>query len=349
MELILILLIIVCLPSVQSAEAAGVLVSPLLGLPGRGDPFDDGTTALVPRVTHVSAISICCSSEDRLSIQLSYMLEDNKTYTGPIHGICPNESEKHFIEFKEGEEIIRIEVKNNNNNNGDDSYGIGQLAFFTLTKQGVLSSYGPFGSCWQCKSFSVAGTVVGIFGESGSSLTAMGVYVLNSALPSSLYNKTALIGENKVNFDDVFNGNEQPSKITSMKIVTEFVIMGGAGMEFFNVITGIQVTYSLPSGATSTLIHGDIEVGRSVGRPQSVGILDFADDEWITQVDASLGNETSHEQCIKIVTTNSKSSVKTYGPFVTECEPTISVHGILRGFYGYSEDRGLSSLGFYIS
>lgn len=358
MELILILLITV---AVQSAVAADVLVSPLFGLPGRGDPFDDGTTTLIPCVTHVSAISLCLSSEDRFSIQLTYMLEDNKTYTGPVHGVCPNESEKHYIKFKEGEILIRIEVQVNDNNNADDTHGIGQLTFFALTKEGVLSSYGPYGSCWLCKSFSMAGTVVGIFGESSSLLNAMGVYILNSALPPSLYNKTALVGhvgEDDVNFDDIF-GNEQPSKITSMKIVTQFIMGGAAGMkvkrqmDFYNAINGFQVTYSFPSGATSTVTHGYVELDSSL--IQSVGILDFADTEWITQVDLSLGNETFHEQCIKIVTMDSKGSVETYGPFVKECEPTISVHGVVRGFYGYTGDPAiprasqLSSLGFYTS
>ena len=341
----LILLLVVFLPSVLSAEAVGALISPLFGFPGRGDPFDDGTTALVPCVTRVGALSICYDELGAVySIQLSYTLQDNNTYSGPVHGLCPTKPghniTKKLINFTEGEVIVRIQGKVT-----DEEYGISELTFFTST-EGLLSSYGPFGHCFQCKPFSMTGTVVGIFGRTGLVLNAIGVYILNSTLPPTLYNKTVLIGgDNKVNFDDFLSGNEQPSRIVSMKINYEFLITGDpqARMNFDYVVNGIQVSYSLPSGAISTILHGDL----STNDKQSTGILDFADDEWITRVDISLG-QMLVVNYLQIVTLDSKGSVKTYGPFGSDHENITSINSVIRGFYGNSSPDYLYSLGFYV-
>ena len=339
------LLLVVFLPSMICAEAVGMLVSPLFGFPGRGDPFDDGTTALVPRVARVGALNICYEELGIVySIQLSYTLQDNKTYSGPIHGLCPtkpghNITEK-LLNFKEGEIIMRIQGKVT-----DEEYGVSELTFFTST-EGLLSSYGPFGHCFQCKRFSMTGTLVGIFGRTGLVLNAIGVYILNTALPPMLYNKTVLVGgDNKVNFDDFLSGNEQPSKIVSMKINYEFLITGDpeARMNFDYVVNGIQISYNLPSGVVFTVLHGDL----STNGKQSTGILDFADDEWITQVDISLGQMLVVNYLL-IVTLDSKGSVKTYGPFGSDHENITSIYGIIRGFYGKSSPDYLDSLGFYV-
>ena len=345
------LVLIVFLPLVMSAacaQAVGVLISPLFGFPGRGDQFDDGATALIPHVARVSTLSICYEELGIVyGIQLSYVLQDNNSYSGPFHGACPtkpgiNITEK-LLKFKEGEMMVRIQGKVTDEG---DIYGVTELTFFTST-EGVLSSYGPFGQCFQCKPFSMTGTVVGVFGRSGLALNAIGVYILNSALPPMLYNKTTLIGgDNKVNFDDFLSDNEQPSKIMSMEINYEFLVTGvepGARVDFDYVVHGMQVSYSLTSGATSTVQHGDL----STNDKQSTGILNFADDEWITQVDISLGQMLVLNY-LRVVTLDSKGSVKTYGPFGSDHENVTSIHGIIRAFYGKSSPDYLDSLGFYV-
>ena len=92
--------------------------------------------------------------------------------------------------------------------------------------------------------------------------------------------------------------------------------------------------YLLPSGATSTVLHGVLS-------RQYDGILDFNGDEWIIQVDISSG--PSHVvDYLEIKTTNSKDSVWSYGPFVT------IVHGVVYGFQVGHCGNQLDALGFYV-
>ena len=69
----------------------------------------------------------------------------------------------------------------------------------------------------------------------------------------------------------------------------------------------------------------------STNDQRSTGVLNFADDELITQVDISSGQFLTINY-LKIVTTDSKGSIKTYGPFGLGYGNVTSVHG----FYGHS-------------
>ena len=122
--------------------------------------------------------------------------------------------------------------------------------------------------------------------------------------------------------------SEMPSKITNMII------------NYGSAINGVQVTYLLPSGASSTVLHGVL----SRDNWQYDGILDFDDDEWITRVDVSSG--PSHVvDYLQIVTTNSKGSVRSFGEVFMGNMTTV--HGVVYGLFGRCGNQ-IDALGFYV-
>ena len=321
-------LLIVAFASVQTASAAGLIASPLLGSPGGGDPFDDGITAVVPHVVRVASLCIC-HGDGVDGIQANYTLEDGSTLVGFTHGMKDKNCTKRLIEFKEGETIVHIEGKT------QVTFGyVSQLTFFTAILGGLPSVYGPFGRSSDSDiPFSVAGTTVGFFGRTGQIMDAIGLYI-NSSIPPNMYKKTDLIGgEGGDGFDDFLpaGDSEKPSKISNM------VVNHG------KQINGIEVTYMLPSGASSTVLHGVLKRDTY----QFDGILDFDHDEWITQVNISSG--ASHVvDYLMIQTTDSRGSVRSYGPFGKQFMGNMTtIYGVVYGFFGRSGNQ-LDALGFYI-
>ena len=110
-----------------------------------------------------------------------------------------------------------------------------------------------------------------------------------------------------------------------------------------SLTNGINVTYMLPSGASSTVLHGVL----SKDTFQFDGILNFGLDEWITQVNISSGS--SHVvDYLMLKTTDSKGSVRLYGPFGEHSTGNvITIYGVVYGFYGRSSNQ-IDALGFYL-
>ena len=321
-----------CLKAGQGLEEHhGLYASPLFGSPGGGDPFDDGITAIVPRTVRIASLSVCYGDAVD-GLQVNYTLEDGKTFIGFSHGggVAVKCTKKH-IEFKEGETIVHIEGKT------QVTYGyVSQLTLFTAMIGGLPSSYGPFGLGGDSdKPFSTTGTAIGVFGRAGQVLDALGLYIDPNpvvAAPTALYKKTDLVGgEGGDGFDDFLLSNEKPFKITKILI------------NYGSVINGIQVTYLLPSGAISTVLHGVL----SQDNFQYDGILDFDKDEWITRVDISSG--PSHVvDYLQIETTDSEGSIRLYGPFGKVFMGNMTtVHGVVYGFFGRCGNQ-LDALGFYV-
>ena len=104
------------------------------------------------------------------------------------------------------------------------------------------------------------------------------------------------------------------------------------------------MTYLLPSGASSTILHG---VLNQDNWQSADSVLDFDNDEWITGVDISSG--PSHiVDYLQIETTNSKGSVRSYGPFGKVFLGNVTtIHGVVYGFFGRCGNQ-LDALGFYV-
>ena len=316
------------LQAAAATQRGRLFASPLFGSPGGGEPFDDGITAIIPHAVHMASLSICYGDAVD-GVQVNYTLEDGKTYVGFPHGVTEKCTRK-LIEFKEGEVIVRIEGKI------QVTFGyISQLKLFTATLGGLPATYGPFGVGGDSdQPFSVTGTTLGIFGRAGQVLDAIGLYIDLSVPATVSYDKSDLIGgAGGDGFDDILSNpdSETPSKITSMIV------------NYGSAINGVQVTYSLPSGASSTVLHGVL----SRDNWQYNGVLDFDDDEWITQVDVSSG--PSHVvDYLQIVTTNSKGSVRSYGPFGKVFMGNVTtIHGVVYGLFGRCGNQ-IDALGFYV-
>ena len=305
-----------------------LISSPLFGAPGGGDPWDDGITSIVPNVAGIATLHICYG--DAIDgIQVNYTLQDGKTFVGFVHGVIEKCTGEKLIEFKEGERIVRVEGTTQRYYDY-----ISQLTFFTSNPGGLLSNvYGPFGRGGSTdKPFSMVGTVMGIFGRRGRLLDAIGFYI-DPHLPPNAYNKTDLIGEGSGDdFDDFLLYSEKPSKITKMII------------NYGYRINSIQATYLLPSGESSTVLHGH----PSKDNLQQDGILDFDVDEWITQVNISSG-ESNLVDYLKVTTRNSEGSVRSYGPFGAVYKGNITtINGGVYGLFGRYGEKFLSALGFYV-
>ena len=106
------LLLAVFLPLPEMAAADGLLTSPLFGYPLGGDPFDDGTTTVIPPVASLYSVLIC-HGDWIDGIQLVYTLEDNGTFIpsphGKINNNCGKNSSMNKIIFKEDERLVHVE------------------------------------------------------------------------------------------------------------------------------------------------------------------------------------------------------------------------------------------------
>ena len=336
------LIIAVFLPWPETAAADGLLTSPLFGNSLGGDPFDDGAAAVIPPVARLHSILICYG-EMIDGIQPVYVLEDNSTFVGHPHGNnlinekCTNKSK---IVFKEGEVLVHIEgmiqIK---------WHLISQLTLFTsFGKRPPKRRAGPFGLGGTSDiRFSLTGDIRGIYGRTGDALDAIGFYV-NPAVPLSSYQKTNLIGgrAGTDSFDDFelfASKNEKPFKITNM------VISHGV------YINAIQVTYLTSNGASITLTHGTLNTDNWLGN-KYFDVLNFDADEWITKVNIS-PRFSEAVQCVgylEIETTNSKGSLRSYGPFGQVYTSNITtIESTIYGLYGSSTDYlAVNTLGFYI-
>ena len=336
-----------------AAAVNKLLTSPLFGNPLGGDPFDDGTTSLIPQVDHLRSISICYGDVID-GIQLLYILQDNSTFIGLPHGRinkeCPKDSKLRTIVFKEGERLVQVEGSVQKT-----WQYISQLTLFTSVNGGPPKLRGgPFGNRGDNPDvpFSLTGDIRGIFGRSGDVLDSLGFY-MNTSLPLHTYNKTDLVGgEDGEYFDDfeslLSNGSaEIPLKITNMVI------------SYGSFINGIQVTYmtSMAEGTSITLTHGTLDRQNYLGH-SDLAVLEFEADEWVTRINISsrvlsLPMEGVHRYLnyLQIETTNSVGSVRSYGPFgaVVSTENVTTVVGVVHGFYGrFTKKKALNALGFYI-
>lgn len=320
-----------------ATAASPLLVSPLIGRSGGGDPFDDGTIAVVPPVARLHALSICYGDFVD-GIQLAYILEDNSTFVASPHGRvnkeCASTSNMSRIYFKEDEALVRVEGFTH-------AYWqyVSQLTLFTSFGEGKPKLRGgPFGRGSDVP-FSLTGDVRGIFGRSGDEVDAIGFYINSaSALPLSFYNKTKLFGGGEgTDFDD-FETLTSLNNSNSLK-VTNIVI------NYAKTISGIKVTYMVSSKVSITVEHGDLTTDSSGQRRNS--FLDFEADEWITKIDISSGSVAVLS--LKIETTDSKGSIKSYGPFGEDAgNNATTVRGVVQGFYGRTSDPGpIRAIGFY--
>ena len=335
-------LLLAVILSLQTAAGNELLTSPLFGNSVGGDPFDDGTKAVIPHIARLHSVLIC-HGDWIDGIQLVYVLEDNGTFIASPHGRinenCGENSRMSKIIFMEDEKLVHVEGM-------VDTYGKWQyvsrlLLFTSVSGQPPVFHGGPFG--WSFGSpFSLTGDIRGIFGRNGDVLDAIGFYI-NTSLPLSSYNKTNLLGgEGGSDFDDLKNlssRNEKPLKITNMVI------------NYNKFINGIEVTYMVCSGKSATVTHGTLASDNWMGR-NSFAFLDFEADEWITRVDVSAssgkGSSLQYVYYLEIETTNSKGSVRLYGPFGQVYSGNITtVVGVVHGFYGRSGDY-LDAIGFYI-
>ena len=219
--LAILILVALHLSALQTADSAPhdqsrLFTSPLFGFPGGGDPFDDGITAIVPHAVHIASLSVC-HGDAVDGIQVNYTLEDGKTLVGFSHGVT-DKCTKKFIEFREGESIVRIEGKT------QATYGyVSQLTLFTATVGGLPSTYRPFGLGGDSdEPFSVTGAAIGFFGRAGQVLDALGLYIDPSSEAATIsYKMTNLIGGGGGDgFDDFLSNSEKPLKITNMLIIT---------------------------------------------------------------------------------------------------------------------------------
>lgn len=336
------LILVVFLPWPETAAADGLLTSPLFGNSLGGDPFDDGTTAVIPPVARLHSILICYG-EMIDGIQPIYVLEDDSTFVGHPHGNnlvngkCTNKSK---IVFKEAEVLTRIEgmiqIK---------WRLISQLTLFTSIGGGPPKRRGgPYGLGGTSDiGFSLTGDIRGIYGRAGDTLDAIGFYV-NANVPSKSYQKTNLTGgrAGTDSFDDfelIASKTETPFKITSM------VISHGV------YINAIQVTYLTSNGASLTLTHGTLNNKNWLGN-KYFDVLNFDDDEWITKVNIS-PRFSEAVQCVgylEFETTNSKGSLRSYGPFGQVYTSNITtIENVIYGIYGSSTDYlAVNTLGFYV-
>ena len=106
------LLLAVFLPLPKMAAADGLLTSPLFEYPLGGDPFDDGTTSVIPPVAHLHSVLVC-HGDWIDSIQLVYILQNNGTFIASPHGKindnCGEDSNMTKIVFKEDKRLVRVE------------------------------------------------------------------------------------------------------------------------------------------------------------------------------------------------------------------------------------------------
>ena len=98
---------------ITAAADSALLASPLYGSFQGGDPFDDGTTAVIPQVARLRSLRVCYGDAIE-SIQLIYSLQDGNTFIGTVHGKankqqCPEDSKVSKIVFKENETLVRVE------------------------------------------------------------------------------------------------------------------------------------------------------------------------------------------------------------------------------------------------
>ena len=173
-------------------------------------------------------------------------------------------------------------------------------------------------------------------------MDAIGFYI-DPSLPLNFYKKTDLFVTGRTDgtdFDDFKNltsRNEKPFKITNMIINQD------------KYIYSIQVTYMVCSGATVSITHGTLAVDNHV--LGSLSLLDFEADEWITKVDIqTMPTVTYGIYILGIETTNSKGSVRSYGPFGAQQPPngiTTTVNATVHGLYGRDYGNTID-LGFYV-
>lgn len=333
------------LPLSKVAAANPLLrASPLFGNSLGGDPFDDGTTALIPEVTGLHVVLICYG--DMVDgIQLVYTLEDNGTFVAYPHGKvkdnCGKDSNMSKIVLKEGEILVHVEglvqIK---------WRFISQLSLFTSLNGGPPKLRGkPFGRGGTDDiPFSLTGDIRGIFGRTGDVLDSIGFYI-NTNLPLSYYWKTNTTGGPRPGtnqFDDfelIAAKGEKPLKITNM------VISHGV------YINAIQVTYLTSTGVPISLTHGTLNTQNWLTN-KYFDVLDFDNDEWITSVNIS-PRYSEAVDCVgylEFVTTNSKGSIRSYGPFGQVYTSNITtIDGVIHGFHGSSTDYlAVNTLGFYV-
>lgn len=329
------------LPCKVAEAAYELLASPLYGNPAGGVPFDDDIRDVIPQVARLHSM-LFCYGDWIFGIQLAYILENNDTFVASPHGkIGSNCSVSEGLTmskvvFEENERLVHIEGLADMN---ERWRYVSQLRLFTSVGGRPPVFRGGATGHISGLPFSLTGNIRGIFGRSGDVLNALGFYML----PFSAYNKTALFSgtDGGIVFDDFKNlssRNETPIKITNMVINHNN-----------KLISGIRVTYMVSRGAHINITHGALAAINTT-------VINLEANEWITEVTFAISDPAISPVlgvlCFGIETTNSKGTVRSYGPFGTQpCYGRIYVEGIIYGLYGHVGGRSndsINAIGFYI-
>ena len=299
-----------------------VVASPLFGSAELGEPFDDGTSTVVPSIVGLHSLNISCGAFV-FGLQASYLLHNGSNFSGVVHGTINQDST--IINFQKKERIFRIVGK------VEQTYAfISQLKLYTQSSKGFVKVYGPFGEGKSSDTpFSIVGAVVGLFGRSGQYLNALRAY-MNPLIPP-VYNRTQMIGGiYGVPFDDYPALSSGHARMLNLTINSD------------GYIFGFRTTYRLPNGTLFVGWHGPTGPNDKIIR--------FRDSEMIVQADVAVFSLIVNY--LVFSTLDSRGARRVYGPYGDTPQSNITtIHGTLGGFFGrVGMDHGtvITGLGFYV-
>ena len=304
--------------------AASLSPSSLFGSQQLGKPFDDGVSTV-----GLHSLSVGSGPQFVFGVQATYLLENGSKFSGAVHGTIDQfaENSTTIIFQGDGEQIRRISGA------VEPVYGyITKLKLYTSDARGYTKVYGPFGAESNCHTpFTVAGTVVGLFGRSDKYLNALGAYLNPMVTP--MYNRTQMIGGI---FGETFD--DYPVLSSGVADMVNITINAGA------YINGLAITYQFPNGTLFNCRHG-------VMGPNDVVIRFSSHGERIVQMDVAIFS--LFVNYLMFSTLDSRGIERVYGPYGGMPQSNITtIHGTVYGFYGrVGVDHNITAvtgLGFYI-